>query len=148
MRGKAIKKGIEAAKRDNESSILAKATYIKNMTREIKFRAYRKDLKPEQKVMEYLGGFEEMRLLWKIYPDTDFEKYDFMQFTGLLDKNGKEIYEGDIIILEGGHAMEIKFEKGAFSADRIYGGSEAYRMEVIGNIYESKHLLDNTDTKE
>lgn len=82
-----------------------------------------------------------------------------MQFTGLLDKNGKEIWEGDIIQYHSAYkgprkTGEVKFDLGMFAVlernelekERNSGGhyhklSALNRVEVIGNIYESPELL-------
>jgi len=72
---------------------------------------------------------------------------DWMQFTGLLDKNGKEIYEGDI--LDIGNNAVVEFFDGKFHPVYDGGKSEAmedefksYKCEIIGNIYENKDLLN------
>ena len=105
--------------------------------REIKFRAWDN----EKNKMDYKPYFHEFEDI-----NTQFEDMDFilMQFTGLHDKNGKEIYEGDIVCNEG-FKEEVKWNEfygWVVSDEQMLGEVNFARIEVIGNIYENKELLD------
>lgn len=73
-------------------------------------------------------------------------KHNWLQYTGLKDKNGKKIFEGDIAIFGSDPAEQIIFKDGAFrwggDFDYILQICEEYNIEVIGNIYENPELLD------
>ncbi len=90
----------------------------------------------------------------------DMEVWGVLQFTGLLDKNGKEIYEGDIIRTgKSGYLRVVEWNTDRFNARWIIETQEAIHKEnglgmplnielyeVIGNIYENPELLnDNKD---
>ncbi|PFA75838.1 YopX family protein [Bacillus cereus] len=83
-----------------------------------------------------------------------------MQYTGLLDKNGKEIYEGDVVdtIYDGKlftgvvvyDKSELDFK--ATNGKENYGSNFQYlpcceEVEVIGNLYENPELLNRGERK-
>lgn len=126
--------------------------------RQYKFRAWDKKNKqmkiPTQLQMCYFKTLPHapQGQIVDIFLNNDNESYfpnevELMQYTGLKDKNGKEIYEGDIILVAR-IKSEIIFNKetASFAAkydeeiisDHLFG---AEFCEVIGNIYENKELM-------
>lgn len=114
--------------------------------REIKFRAWAldKDLKMR---LVYSDEFKNLEHYFALTDD-----FKMMQFTGLKDKNGKEIYEGDIV--DGGNgivefrngAFGITFENKFFTFDTVIEGNKkigvySFPFGVIGNIYENPELI-------
>lgn len=122
--------------------------------REFKFRAWDTE-KQEMATVNFIGlndyevGMEdeECRRWRATYPYV----CRLMQYTNLKDKNGKEIYEGDIlkVKLDGGEAnLYVKYTNGEYRVvnegrweDSLYSYMYFGDVEVVGNIYENEDLL-------
>lgn len=136
------------------------------MTRPIKFRAFHRNF--GQMFDVYALGYDKDQELEEIQVDTlQFDRtkeksfnwlsakdLEPMQFTGLTDKNGKEVYEGDIMAncvnYPNSHAVKkgdimgvVEFRDGGFfyGEHEVLTGTSSKDLEVIGNIYEDKELL-------
>ena len=117
--------------------------------REIKFRAWDK-INKEMFNVESIN-FQERRVYRDVVSYRDFNDIELIQYTGLKDKNEKEIYEGDILS-NGNNEKPYKviFENGSYRAE-FEGDFEEYSLdlidvvaqgcEVVGNIYENPELL-------
>ena len=98
---------------------------------------------------------------WEIFPGTPEQRaFNVMQYTGLKDKNGKEIYEGDVLDLSLGDdsvlRCEVIYEAPSFCRKWYNANTIRLRQreiepmawnthivyEVIGNIYENPELLE------
>ncbi|USK56549.1 YopX family protein [Cytobacillus solani] len=128
--------------------------------REIKFRAWDLD------AQDRMYSWDEIKLHFSEH--VEHEKVVVMQYTGLKDKNDKEIYEGDILNFvefdtTGGHRDDreftgiVKWKNGMFEIwnkpdSEFYGADGGFvlqyiwlqddEIEVIGNIYENPELLN------
>ena len=120
------------------------------MKREIKFRAYSSHnhkMYPVSNIEWDIDG-----RIWVTADDGKNgielidEEAHLMPYTGLHDKNGREIYEGDIVKNEYGKVMDIQYDprSAAFGVGDYYFGTigSGKILEVIGNIFEDKQLLE------
>ena len=121
------------------------------MSREIKFRVWDK----RHNSMEYINDlywFEENGI-----HDFNDDNYIFMQNTGLKDKNGKEIYDSDIVKVTWGSGKIVFYEVKYCESlgyhylrdtknkedDDIICIYDYSQMDVIGNVFDNPELLKN-----
>jgi hypothetical protein len=110
--------------------------------REIKFRAWHEGHRAAPAKMLYDEKQGDC-LVWKSQGQNIKE---IMQFTGLKDKSGKEIYEGDVILFSDERWEIVYAECGFFITQKgkisQWLALVLNKSEVIGNIYENKELLE------
>lgn len=123
--------------------------------RDIEFRAWDKAFKKMVTIEDDLPLYYEpdngLHAGYSL-PNGDWNSLELMQYTGLKDKNGKKIFEGDVVrilICKGmveKFRSEVSFYEGSFMiACENYQESlsdyEQSQIEIIGNKYENPELL-------
>ena len=120
-----------------------------------KFRAWIKEEKCFADYIETIRYYaKEVDLCWGGICESDcfdFEGVIFTQSTGLKDKNGKEIFEGAIVlVLDSPYTVFYDNERGSYrlkphddrwNVDYMSNFSPGGNFEVVGNIYENKEYL-------
>ena len=102
----------------------------------------RDDIRGAISAIDFYDGFTDCETV-EVIPET------VGQFTGLTDKNGSDIFEGDIVTIPGeDEPYEISWEvdtarfiatseEGTYNFDNVWG----YQLEVIGNIHDNTDVL-------
>ena len=125
-----------------------------------KFRAWDKENKKMLVVNDICNLFWENTFFecYELVPDPkgkreyelinhriDFEDCVLMQSTGLVDKNGQEIFEGDVVRMRSGELLPVKLHHGMFIPVCFYISSA---FELVGNVFENPELLKDPDFRE
>lgn len=138
------------------------------MGRDLRFRAWHKKLQrmydalelhlypsfPSAKITYSQGELED---LYEMVLTVSLDQIDLMQFTGMKDKHGASIYEGDIVRGEEGDTCVVEWEEN-IDRDRYWATANGFgiyfkashaspdRVEVIGNVYETPERLEGRNT--
>lgn len=117
--------------------------------KEVKFRAW--DTMFEK--MLYMGELHQTTNISSIMIHPQYSRFKLMQYTGLHDKNGKEIYEGDIVKCGTNKVGVVEYDpyEALYHVGNdplqyyVYGSNEPETMrveiETIGNIYDNPELI-------
>lgn len=114
------------------------------MNRPIEFRGWHKTNGWCGAFSIHQSGFVDYGSGWMNPKDANMI---ITQFTGLLDKHGKKIFEGDIVRYDSDTKPHIiEYKKNEWCEDGFYSGYLTYftsdQYEVIGNVFENSELLD------
>ena len=101
--------------------------------RELKFKIYDKN-----DTKGIIGPFAWNKLPQFLFP----ENFTVLQYTGLKDKNGKEIYEGDILFFQQQDGVWSNQLNKHIEVKYPFVCGNAHLGEIIGNIFENSELLN------
>jgi len=117
---------------------------MREIKREIKFRAWDKENKEMFDVFQLTkfvdGEYIASKYIESIKDTRSYKTPPLMQYTGIKDKNGVEIYDGDIVN-DGFLKHKVDFSSGMFHISLTPLSKWSKEIEVIGNVWENPELI-------
>ncbi|MCY7152224.1 YopX family protein [Streptococcus gallolyticus subsp. gallolyticus] len=119
-----------------------------------KFRAWLKDEYRMTDVREITFFDDEVQMISDVTDFYTYGEFELMQSTGLIDKNGKEIFEGDVLKTYDGELAKVVWNKELACWEAEFLGeivdlsevadvkSSRSDCEIVGNIYENPELVE------
>lgn len=119
-----------------------------------KFRAWLKDEYRMTDVREITFFDDEVQMISDVTDFYTYGEFELMQSTGLVDENGKEIFEGDVLKTYDGELAKVVWNKELACWEAEFLGeivdlsevadvkSNRSDCEIVGNIYEKPELLE------
>lgn len=119
-----------------------------------KFRAWLKEEHKMTDVREMTFMYDEVYLIEDVTGFYAYEEFKLMQSTGLVDENGKEVFEGDVLLTYDDELAKVYWDDvlAGWFVDFIYETAELSEVAdlqssrsicaIVGNVYENPELME------